>query len=301
MSTEPILFFNRYTKQIETESVYGESFLRWAYEHAIGRVATQILVKRLLFSRWYGWRMSQPKSRTLIPPFIQRYGISLDEMQRKPEDFEHFNAFFARQLQPSARPIDQQPNAVVFPADGRHFVIPDLAENNGIFVKGIKFNLAELVQDDGLAKRFARGSMLISRLCPVDYHRFHFPWDGIAGEPRLIQGDLYSVSPIALRRRPSLLWENKRYITRLQTDLLGEVLSLDVGATCVGTVVPTHPVGKNVVKGQERGYFLFGGSCVITIFEPGHVVFDHDLLENSAQGREVYARMGDRAAVLREI
>ena len=55
--------------------------------------------------------------------------------------------------------------------------------------------------------------MLISRLCPVDYHRFHFPVSGIPGEPRLINGWLYSVSPLALRRRLKYLIENKREVT----------------------------------------------------------------------------------------
>jgi phosphatidylserine decarboxylase len=295
---EPIVFFDRYKQQLETEVVYGEGFLRWAYEHAVGGVATQVLVKRAIFSQWYGWRMNQPKSRELIAPFIERYGIEVEEMKRSPGEFEHFNAFFARELKDNARPVDKAEHAVVFPADGRHFVIPDIAENDGIFVKGTSFDLEELLDDPSLAKKFAHGLMLISRLCPVDYHRFHFPWEGVPGAPRLINGDLYSVSPIALRRRPSLLWENKRYVTRLQTEQLGEVLVLDVGATCVGTVVSTFEPGRRVEKGDEKGYFLFGGSCVITIFEPGRVVFEADLLEHSAQRREVYARMGDRVATV---
>lgn len=297
---EPIVFFDRYKQQLETEVVYGEGFLRWAYEHALGAVATQVLVKRKCFSQWYGWRMNQPKSRALIGPFIEKYGIEVGEMLRSPGEFEHFNAFFARELQAQARPIAGDADAVVFPADGRHFVISDISKNDGIFVKGSRFDLPALLDDSALAKRFAQGSMLISRLCPVDYHRFHFPWHGIPGEPRLLNGSLYSVSPIALRQRPSLLWENKRYLTRLQTDTLGEVLILDVGATCVGTVVNTFQPGQPIAKGGEKGYFLFGGSCVITVFEPGRIEFTEDLLEHSAERREVYARMGDRVATALE-
>lgn len=296
VNAEPIVFYDRYQQKLATEVVYGEKFLRWAYEHALGGIATEVLVKRRLFSSWYGWRMNQPGSRKLIAPFIKQYDISEDEMLRSPADFEHFNAFFSRELKTGARPIDHAPDAVVFPADGRHFVIPDIGKNDGIFVKGTRFDLETLLGDPALAKRFAHGSMLISRLCPVDYHRFHFPWEGVPGEPRLINGPLYSVSPIALRRRPSLFWENKRYITRLQTDWLGEVLLLDVGATCVGTSINTFTPGRHVMKGQEKGYFLFGGSCVITIFEPGRVLFENDLLEQSEMRHEVYARMGDRAA-----
>lgn len=298
MSSQPIIYFDRYEQQPKTEVVYGEGFLRWAYEHPLGELAVQVLVKRALFSQWYGKRMSHPNSRMLIDNFIKQYGINVDEMLLPPPEYEHFNAFFARKLKQEARPIAKNKDAVIFPADGRHFVIPDLSSNDGIFVKGTKFDIHSLLEDDELAARFTNGAMLISRLCPVDYHRFHFPWDGVPDEPKLINGSLYSVSPIALRRRPSLLWENKRYLTRLKTNDLGEVLILDVGATCVGTVVNTFSPGKAVTKGEEKGYFLFGGSCVITIFESNRICFADDLLEQCANRREVYARMGDQCATV---
>ncbi|MCE9518345.1 MAG: phosphatidylserine decarboxylase [Verrucomicrobia bacterium] len=295
----PVTYYNRETLLIETEAIYGEKFLRWAYEKPLGRLSLWLLVKRAIFSRWYGWRMNQPNSRNKIGPFIAKYNIREDEMTGDWQDFPNFNAFFSRKLIPAARPIVPENNVAIFPADGRHFAIPNIAENNGIFVKGVRFNLRALLGDDALAARFAQGAMLISRLCPVDYHRFHFPCAGVPGEARLISGPLYSVNPIALRVRPSIFWENKRLITRHQTPQWGEVLLIEVGATCVGTVQQTYRPGVHAEKGTEKGLFLFGGSCVITIFEPGRAQFSDDLLENSGQGREVYALMGDVAAELR--
>jgi phosphatidylserine decarboxylase len=242
--------------------------------------------------------MSQPASRVRVLPFIEKFGISREEMAGQAEFFPTFNAFFARKLKPSARPIAPDANAIVFPADGRHFAIPDIAASDGIFVKGVPFDLRALLRDDALAEKFANGSMIISRLCPVDYHRFHFPCDGVPGEAHLINGPLYSVNPIALRQRPTILWENKRYLVRHQTDIAGEVLLLEVGATCVGTVKQTYRPGEAVRKGREMGYFIFGGSCFITIFEPGRVKLSPDLLEHSAQQREVYAKIGDIAATV---
>jgi phosphatidylserine decarboxylase len=295
---EPIQFYNSYSGQIETEIIYGEQWLRWAYEHPVGRAATSLLIKRALFSKWYGWRMSQPESRKRVLPFIENYHINRDEMAEAPETFPNFNAFFARKLKPEARPVVPGANVITFPADGRHYAIPNLAENDGIFVKGIPFDVPALLRDEALAQKFARGSMLISRLCPVDYHRFHFPCAGVPGQPSCINGDLYSVNPIALRQRPTLLWENKRCITRLRTEHAGEVLLLEVGATCVGSIQQTYRPEQPVVKGDEKGYFLFGGSCLITIFEPGRLKFTDVLLEHSRQQREVYARMGDEVGVL---
>ncbi len=298
LMSAPVTFFNRHSGRIETEAIYGEGFLRWAYENPLGRLALWALVKRSLFSHWYGWRMNRPASRAKIAPFIAQYGTNVSEMLEAPESFANFNAFFSRKLKPEARPISSEPSSIAFPADGRHFVIPDLAKNDGIFVKGVAFDLSALLCDgEELTQRFANGSMLISRLCPVDYHRFHFPCDGMPHAPHLINGPLYSVNPLALRQRPTIFWENKRFVTSLTDTPCGEVLFLEVGATCVGSVQKTYSPGNAVHKGDEKGYFLFGGSCVITIFEPGRVQFAADLIEHSAQRAARCMRhwMGEKA------
>lgn len=291
----PIQFYNRLTRRLETEAVYGEGPLRFVYESGPGRLALHALVKRALFSRWYGARMDRPASVAKIAPFLQRFDVDTREFADPVASFRTFNEFFYRRLKPSARPITADPDALALPADGRHLVLPDIGACDDFFVKGVRFDLAALLGDAELARRYARGSLLISRLCPTDYHRFHFPCDGTPGAPQHIRGPLYSVSPIALLQRPSILWENKRCLTRMRTPAWGEVLLLEVGATCVGSIVHTAPAGQPVRKGDEKGYFRFGGSCFISVFEPGRLEFSADLLEHSAAGREVYARMGDVA------
>ncbi len=296
MPTEPIAFFNRLTRCIETEAVYGEGYLRFTYESPLGALPLHALVKRAAFSSWYGHRMDSPASRAKIAPFLAAYGLDTDEFADAPDSFRSFNEFFYRKLKPQARPIASGENEVVFPADGRHLVLPNIAACDDFFIKGVRFDLTALLRDATKAKHFAHGSMLISRLCPVDYHRFHFPSDGTPWAAKQINGPLYSVSPIALRKRPSILWENKREITVLRTPKLGDVLLLEIGATCVGSIVQTFVPDTSIRKGAEKGYFRFGGSCFITIFEPGKIRFADDLIEHSCAGREVYARMGDVAA-----
>jgi phosphatidylserine decarboxylase len=172
---------------------------------------------------------------------------------------------------------------------------------DGFYVKGMKFTLAELLGEAALpedqrvlAKKFTGGAMLISRLCPVDYHRFHFPVGGTPSEASLINGWLYSVSPVALRRNIHYLIENKRELTLIQAPGFGEVAMLEVGATNVGSIVQSYTFGRDVAKGDEKGLFSFGGSCVITLFQAGRIRFDADLLEQSEQHLETYAKMGDR-------
>lgn len=297
VNRDPIRYFNRRTQSIEEETVYGEGFLRFAYENPLGRIALHALVKRRMFSNWYGARMDRPKSRELIGPFIERYEIDEEEMEEPVASFGSFNDFFYRKLKPSARPIDSDPKSLVFPADGRHLLIPDASKCEDFFIKGTRFDIAALIDDDELGKGYSNAAVLISRLCPVDYHRFHFPAGGIAGGPVLINGPLYSVSPIALAKRPSLLWENKRYRTVLEDDVFGRMLLFEIGATCVGTVVHTHEADQPVTKGLEKGYFRFGGSCFVTVVPAGTVTFSEDLIEHSAEGREVYAKMGEVCAL----
>ena len=90
----PIQFYNRHTGEVETESVYGEGFLRWAYGNPLGRLTVEVAVKRLLFSRWYGWRMNRPASQSKVQPFIQNYGVDVDEFADPVDSYRSFNEFF---------------------------------------------------------------------------------------------------------------------------------------------------------------------------------------------------------------
>jgi phosphatidylserine decarboxylase len=314
MSAEPIRYYHRYQRTVETEQVYGEQWLRWAYENPVGRGVVWLLARRIWFSKWYGWKMNQGAPREgdstvdrllriflgagnsslRILPFIAKYNVDADEFAKSAFDYRTFNEFFYRALKPAARPIAPGERVAVLPADGRHLAFPNVDAAEGFYVKGAKFTLGELLGEAALAEKFAGGAMLISRLCPVDYHRFHFPVDGLPGEPRKIQGWLYSVSPVALRRNLRYLVENKREVTLIESPAFGTVAMIEVGATNVGAIRQSYLPGRVASKGDEKGLFAFGGSCVITLFQRGRIRFDADFVAQSAQGRETYARMGDR-------
>src|SRR5690606_34430259 len=144
--------------------------------------------------------------------FIIKYNLNADEFAKSPLAYNSFNEFFHRALKPGARPIVEGEGVAVLPADGRHLAFQDVDAADGFYVKGAKFTLAELLGDAGMAAEFQGGAMVISRLCPVDYHRFHFPVAGVPDEARLVNGYLYSVSPIALRRNVKYLVQNKRMV-----------------------------------------------------------------------------------------
>lgn len=296
MKPEPLRFYNRLTRAVETEAIYGEGWLRFAYENPIGRFVTWLIARRWLMSAYYGWRMSLRDSGRRILPFIVKYNLDVDEFAKSAFSYRTFNEFFTRALKPSARPIHEAANdhIAVFPADGRHLAFANVDASDGFYVKGATFPLVDLLGDAALAEKFLGGAMVISRLCPVDYHRFHFPVAGLPDDGRLINGWLYSVSPIALRLNVRRLVQNKRRVTVIDDTAFGTVVMLEVGATNVGSILETYLAGRRVTKGEEKGMFKFGGSCVITLFQRGRIRIDDDILQQSRTHLETYARMGDR-------
>ena len=298
MQEDGIIFYNRYTGQMEREKVMGERALRWIYGTAAGRLSLHLLLKRALASRVMGWLKDRPGSAHCLPQFVQEYGINMEESERPLGDFASFNDFFTRKLKPGARPVCGD-DCVALPADARHSGWQDAAEMKGAFVKGQRFDLPALLGSAELAQKYAHGTVVLSRLCPVDYHRFHFAVAGTPEAPKRIPGPLASVSPYCLRRNLAWLWTNKRELTIIHSDTVGDVLSLAVGATGVGAITQTYTPGEHADKAQEQGYFSFGGSTVMTFFEPGRVQLAEDILEHTAECVETYAHMGDVLARIR--
>jgi len=304
MPADPIQYWHRTKKTVETEKIYGERWLRWVYGTSTGRLALWLVVRRAWFSCYFGWRMNQAYSATKVLPFIVDYDLDVDEFAKSALAYRSFNEFFCRALKPGARPVAPGDHVAVLPADGRHLVFPNVDTADGFYAKGARFTLAELFGEAHLAAdrrilapQFAGGSLVISRLAPVDYHRFHFPVGGTARDPAPIGGWLYSVHPIALRRNLRYLVENKRMVTLIDSPRFGAVAMVEIGATNVGRISQLFVPGRLVAKGEEKGLFAFGGSCVITVFARGRIRFDADLMEQSAALRETYARMGEPLGV----
>ena len=284
------------------EPIYGRFFIQVLY----GNPALFFLFSWVIFpfvshisllSRFYGYLQKRGKSRKKIVPFIKIFKIDEREFVQSPRDFGSFNDFFTRHLKPSCRPLAKGEDVATLPADGRHLVYPSFDQTKNFFVKGKKFDLEKLLQDEVLFKRYKSCSLVISRLCPVDCHRFHFPFPCVPGRPRVINGPLYSVNPIALKRKIMILGENKRVLTELETERFGTVLYIEVGATFVGSVKQTYLPGTAYKKGDEKGFFEFGGSCILMLFPEKSIVFDQDLVDASKAFLEVKANMGESLGV----
>ena len=138
--------------------------------------------------------------------------------------------------------------------------------------------------------------MAIIRLAPADYHRYHFPASGIASASVPVKGHYFSVSPLALKGSLKILCENYREFCTLSTADYGDILITDVGATMVGSITQTYKAETEVKKGDEKGYFSFGGSTLVLLFEKDKVVFDKDLILNTKNRFETSVKMGENIA-----
>lgn len=228
-------------------------------------------------------------SKTKIPGFVQTLGIDADEAELPLGDYRTLDEFFCRRLKPEARPIEQSPLRFLAPADGRTMVFPSIG-NREFVVKGCRVNLAELFGDVTEAEGYINGTAIVVRLAPCDYHRFHFPDSGSATNARLVGGRLHSVHPIALENK-ARSFSNKRTISFLESEGFGRVALIEVGAFAVGTIVQTYQPGP-VSRGQEKGYFRFGGSTVVVLLPADRVILDEDLLSASERGLETFVKMG---------
>lgn len=287
-----IKFIDRKTGELRREAPPAEGLLHFLYDNPFGKTAILPIAKRKFISAIYGKRMDSPSSINRIQTFVSQLGIDMTESKKSVAEFKSFNDFFYRELLPEARPIQE---GFISPGDGRLLAFERVSDVNTFFVKGRQFTLAEFLGDEELAAAYQDATLLILRLAPNDYHRFHFPWDGVPSDIRKIKGSYYSVSPYALAGNFTRVFcENKREFCLLKTKEKGNVLLAPIGATMVGGIVETYQPEQRVDKGAEMGYFKFGGSTVLILVDSDKIKIDPDILHNTRSKLETYVKMGER-------
>lgn len=248
-----------------------------------------------------GIKFDSPQLKADISSFIRFHKLDLSEcLISDPLKYATFNDFFYRKLKPGARPIEapDEERVLVSPADCRCTTFVTVDDATELWIKGRNFSVAKLFNGNynGLENTdlFDSGkcSIGIFRLAPQDYHRFHSPVTGIIGPMKFIEGEYYTVNPMAIRSDLDVYGENVRVIIPIETEHFGTVIMVAVGAMMVGSTVLTVKEGQKVSRGDEVGYFKFGGSTILLLYENSKFKFDRDLVDNSNLCVETLVRVG---------
>ncbi len=265
--------------------------LKFLYQTCVGRMLLKVLTRPQI-SVICGRFLDSPFSKVLIPSFIKKNNIDLREYENCT--YKSFNECFSRKILLQCRKINMDSKAFIAPCDGllsTYRIKDDLV----IPVKQSAYRISDLLRDKELAKKYSGGTCLVFRLCVNHYHRYCYLDNGSKGVNRFLPGILHTVRPIALREVP-VFTENSREYTCLHTDNFGEVVQVEVGAMLVGKIHNNHQQA-NITKGEEKGYFLYGGSTIIVLTEPGKVKFSENLYEATRRNKEIPVKQGKKIGV----
>jgi len=269
------------------------------------QLALMKMIPKNTISRMAGKFAYSPISRRVIPGYVRKFNINVEEAEKPLHEYPNLVEFFTRRLKEGRRPLDGTAGTVVSPVDGKVSQGGRIENGNLIQAKGVFYTVAELLGGDKeRAQRYEGGVFLTVYLSPTDYHRIHTPLAGKVTAYTYVPGTLFPVNPFGVRAVQGLFAKNERLVTYFDTEA-GEVALVKVGATIVGSVkveydekagtnirggrleARTLANGPSYAKGAEVGRFEFG-STIILLFEPGRVRLDERLHP------ETVVRMGER-------
>ena len=245
------------------------------YRNKFGRIILKLLICKPI-SKIVGAFLNSPMSKPMIKKFVKNNNIDLSLYEN--ENYSCYNDFFTRKIKLENRVMVDDKNAFISPADSRLLVL-DINDNLKFKIKNGYYSLETLLDDKKLADDFSGGKLLIFRLCVDDYHRYCFIDNGKILNNKYINGKLHTVQPIALEK-DDFFKENSREVTVIETENFGKTAMVEIGAMMVGKII-NHNTNGIAKKGEEKGYFEFGGSTVCVVLKKNEVEFDDEIINNT--------------------
>lgn len=278
-----VIINRKNNKKYTEKSPVGADVL---YKTLIGGVVL-FFVTRKAVSKASSLYMNSKFSTRIINRFIKKNKIDMSDYPER--EYSSFNDFFTRKVKTGKRPVSKNSNNLISVADSKLLVYP-INDKTEMLIKKKRYTVKDLLRSKKLALQYSGGTCLVFRLTVDDYHRYCFVDNGRLIKSRKINGILHTVGPIAFKRY-KVFKENQREYSLLDTENFGEVIQMEVGALMVGKIV-NHDI-ETFKRGDEKGYFLFGGSTVVLIFRENVVEIDKDILNNSRLGIETKVRLGE--------
>lgn len=293
MSRE-VWVLNRRTGRMERETQFSAGLFHFLFDTKLGLLLSKSFFVKPWFSKLYGEYQDSSRTAVNIEQFVQEHGIRTEEYEDGP--FSSFNRFFYRRFRPGQRPFPKTENVMGAPAEGRVLAYQNLSECPLLAIKGSRLTLEDLVQDsDLITPQMREGPVLIFRLSPLDYHRFHAPDDLKVLTKQDVPGDLFTVHPLGWKNRPDVFFQNQREWLRAETARFGPVLYGAIGGFVVGRI--RWGAAESFGRGEEMGWFEMGGSTIVLVGEAGAFEIDADLLKNTSEGVETLVRLGEPVAL----
>lgn len=281
----------------------------YAYPEVATNLQLGIYVK--LLTEWCGKEYHKilsesEKTEIIKEDFIEQYKVNMSlYILSDYRNYTTVNDWFIRKIDLKYRPLPQLAKVITAPADARTLVFSTIAESTQWF-KGVELNHRELIGQtavDGRIDYFDGGSMVISRLAPEDYHRFHAPINGTVVSYTELPGTYWSVGVDAARSGNNVLLNLRKVLIIDAGGSVGKIAFVAVGATCVGSVLIEdehgHPIrnGTFLQQGQQLGIMQFGGSTVVMLFRAGPVTLDPALLYRSAFPVETFVETNSQIGI----
>jgi phosphatidylserine decarboxylase len=229
---------------------------------------------RTLFVRQMGNFLDSTESALRLDTFIDNPEYKVEDYDAGPSGWLTFNQFFARRTKPGRRPVSGlcDDSVIVSAADSMYLGGWPIGQDSSVMTKGVSYTIPDLLDGSPYRERFRGGLFTHSFLAPIDYHRYHTPVGGIVRESRVIQGTVWMDT---LKNRDGSLSSTdgvgfQFFQTRgllVIESAVGLVAVIPVGMGHVSSVNLTAEAGECLVKGEEFGYFCYGGSDMILLFE----------------------------------
>jgi phosphatidylserine decarboxylase len=296
-------------------AVSHDKILHFLYHDPVGKVLRFMMTKAWL-SQLVGMFCNLRISTLLIPSqirsFKENYGVDMSDFEQKAY-YTSYNDFFTRRLvDESKRPFTKIMDplysdfdrAICSPADSYITAIKIKDESTTFMVKGAEFTLEKFIASEQLAHLYKGGMVIVCRLAPHHYHRYHFPFECFAASPQKIRGIYESVNPVTYGSlaKTQVLHVNERRLVHLYSKKNEQhVLMIPVAALFVGamhftfhTDNPLYNPFLECKKGAEVGYFEFGGSTVVLIFKPNSIHVKEEILAHSLAGKETEVKAGQQ-------
>ena len=277
----------RKTNEIIIEkSPNGANFL---YNNLFGRVILSLATKRFV-SSIAGWYLNRKRSTKYIKGFIKSNNIDMSDYVER--DYNSFNDFFSREIKPNKRTFSKEKKDFCSPSDSK-LIVYKITKDKEFTIKGKKYTVERILKDKELASEYENGYFMVFRLSVDDYHRYAYIDNGKCLSNKNIKGKYHTVGAIAFDRH-KVYEENHRAYSVLETENFGKIIQMEVGAMMVGKIV-NHDK-ETFKRGEERGYFRFGGSTIVIMVKENVLKIDKDILDNSKNNIETKIKQGEKVA-----